>query len=88
MECPWYFRQGRCSWKGLWPNNAGHVFLSKQLIKLQQQLKDLRRENRKEHEELLADFSQQLNKMEEELSKKNEEVSELLELQLHMYMSF
>ena len=46
-----------------------------QIVRLQQQVKDLRRENRKEQEVLVTEFSQQINSLEDDLSQKNEEVS-------------
>lgn len=57
------------------------------LERLQQQMRDLKKENRREKENIVEDFSKQINELEEHLTDKTKEV-ELMQSELKMVKEF
>lgn len=58
-----------------------------QLERLQQQMRDMKKEHRKEKEVIVEDFSKQINELEEKLGEKMREV-ELMQSELKMVKEF
>ena len=55
--------------------------------RLQQQIRDQKKENRKEKELIVEDFSKQINELEEKLSEKTKDV-EMMQSELKMVKEF
>ena len=63
------------------------LFSSKQLERLQQQIRDVKKEHRKEKEKIIEDFSNQINRLDDDLKEKTREV-DLMQSELKMVKEF
>ena len=66
-------------------NRALFYFI--QLERLQQQIRDVKKEHRKEKEKIIEDFSNQINRLDDDLKEKTREV-DLMQSELKMVKEF